>query len=163
MSCIHVRYLDASALVKLVIDEGDHKPIRDFFTGNAHFAATSLCMAEALGAIKAKWVHDRITEQEYFAATKQLILDAWSSRIEIDQVDIFSPVGQSKVEALARKHSLDLSDALQLQTIMQGRYSHFKQGSSSVLITADRKLADAAVAENIKVWNCNASLLPNWA
>lgn len=163
MSRIHVRYLDASALVKLIIDEDDHEPVRKFFNENVHFAATSLCMAEALGVIKAKWIHNHISEQQYFAGTKQLILDAWGGRIEIDQVNIFSPGGQSAVEALARKHSLDLSDALQLETIMKGTYSFFVQGSSSVLITADRKLAVAAAAEQIKVWNCNASPLPNWA
>ena len=72
--------------------------------------------------------HNHISEQQYFAGTKQLILDAWGGRIEIDQVNIFSPGGQSAVEALARKHSLDLSDALQLETIMKGTYSFLCSG-----------------------------------
>ena len=35
------RYLDASALVKLVIDEVDYAPVRLFFQSNVNFCATS--------------------------------------------------------------------------------------------------------------------------
>lgn len=64
------RYLDASALVKLVVDEGDHEPVRTFFQSNVNFGATSICLAEALGVVKAKWTHGRISEENYFAATR---------------------------------------------------------------------------------------------
>ena len=157
------RYLDASALVKLVVDEGDHEPVRTFFQSNTNFFATSLCLAEALGAIKAKWTHGRITEVQYFACTRQLVINAWGKKIEVEDVGLFSPGGLSAVEALARKHTLDLSDALQLETILRGRHSHMGPNSSSVLITADSKLAAAAEVEHIRSWNCIASPLPAWA
>ena len=61
-SWVKARYLDASALMGLVVDEDDHEPARSFFLSNTHFFATSLCLAKALGAVKAKWTHNRITE-----------------------------------------------------------------------------------------------------
>ena len=159
------RYLDASALVKLVIDEGDHAPVREFFQTNGHFCATSLCLAEALGVVKGmrKRRHGPISEEQYFAATRELIIHAWGGKIEINNVDLFSPEGLGPVEALARKHALDLSDALQIHTILRGTYSVLGPQSSSVLITADGPFAKAAAAEGIRTWNCIATPLPPWA
>src|SRR5438876_12323036 len=107
------RYLDASALVKLVVDEPDHERVRTFFASNTNFAATSLCVTEALGAIKAKWVHNRLTEDQYFKAARSLVQMA-TRKIEVDSIDLFALQGLAAVEALAQRHSLDLSDALQL-------------------------------------------------
>ena len=157
------RYLDASALVKLVVDEGDHEPVRSFFQSNANFDSTSLCIVEALGVIKAKWTYGRISEENYFAATRSLVINAWGKKIEIEDIGLFSPQGLNSVEALAKKHTLDLSDALQLDTILRGKYAHLGPNSASVLITADKKLAKAAEAEGIRAWNCIASPLPQWA
>jgi len=163
MQWAKTRYLDASALVKLVVDEGDHLPVRQFFHSNVNFAATSLCLAEALGVIKAKWSHGRISEDQYFAATRELVIGAWGKRIEVNDVGLFTPQGLAAVEALAKKHGLDLSDALQLETILHGRYSHLGPNSASVLVTADARLARAAQAEGICAWNCIASDPPDWA
>jgi len=157
------RYLDASALVKLVIDEVDYAPVRLFFQSNVNFCATSLCLAEALGVIKAKWTYGRISEEKYFGATRELVINAWGGKIEINNVDLFSPEGLTPVEVLGRKHALDLSDALQLHTILRGRYSVLGPNSASVLITADAKLAKAAELEGIRAWNCTVEPLPSWA
>ena len=163
MNWAKVRYLDASALVKLVVDEGDHEHVRQFFHSNPNFAATSLCLAEALGVIKGKWNHKRISEDQYFTATRKLVIDAWGGRIEIDDINLFSPQSLTAVEALAKKHELDLSDALQLETILIGKYSHLGPNSASRLVTADAKLARAAEAEGIRAWNCILSTAPDWA
>lgn len=158
-----VRYLDASAMVKLVIEEGDSQMVREFFFGNVSFCATSLCLAEALGVLKGKWEHNRISDEQYFAATRRLIIDAWGKRIEVDDIGLFTPDGLASVEATAKKHSLDLSDALQLVTILRGRYSVLGPSSASVLITADKRLAAAASSEGVRVWNCIAGPAPTWA
>jgi len=157
------RYLDASALVKLVVDEGDHEPVRTFFSSNTNFFATSLCLAEALGVIKAKWSHGRITEDQYFSGTRQLVINAWGKKIEVEDIGLFSPRGLAAVEALAIKYKLDLSDALQLETILRGKHSHMGPNSAPVLVTADTKLAKAACTEGIRAWNCIAEPLPIWA
>lgn len=158
-----VRYLDASALVKLVVDEGDHQPIRNYFYANVNFFATSLCLGEALGVLKAKLNYKKITDEQYFLSTRQLVIDAWGKRIEIAKLNLFSPAGLTAVEELAKKHSLDLSDALQLETILRGDHSHMVLDSAPILVTADAKLATAAREENICTWNCIVDPLPEWA
>jgi predicted nucleic acid-binding protein len=156
------RYLDASALVKLVVDEGDHQRLRDFFNANTNFAATSLCLAEALGAVKAKWLHKQLSFDQYFEATRRLIIAAWEEKIEVDSVDLFTPDNQQAVEALAKRHGLDLSDALQIETILHGKYRKLVADSAAVLITADKDLAKAAHQEGIRVWNCSDGGPPEW-
>jgi predicted nucleic acid-binding protein len=118
---------------------------------------------EALGVLKGKWTHGRLTQDEYHVATQKLVLEAASKRIEIDDVGLFSLKGLKAVQALAQKHSLDLSDSLQLETILRGKYSHMGPNSASVLVTADSGLATAARVEGIRVWNCVSEPAPQWA
>ena len=162
MGWVKCYYLDASALVKLVVDEPDGKPIRAFVQASTNLHATDLCVGEALGVLKGKWQRGAITDEQYFSATRRLIIDAWGGRIGLDSVKLFDPTMHAQVEAMAKKHSIDLSDALQLVTILKGRYSVLGPNSSSVLITADAGLAKAALAENIRAWNCIAEPEPAW-
>ena len=155
-------YLDASVLVKLVVDEGDCGPVRQFFKSNTNFCTTLLCLAEAIGVLKGKWSRNEITADEYLVATRRLVIDAWGKRIEIDDVGFINPSVNSQVETMARKHSLDVSDALQLVTILNGRYSVLGPNSASVLITADAGLAAAASSEGVRVWNCRVGQGPQW-
>ena len=146
-----------------MVDEANHEPVRTFFQTNTNFGATSLCLVEALSVVKAKWTYGHISEANYFDAARRLVIDAWGKKIEVEDIGLFSPEGLNAVEALAKKHTLDLSDALQLETILRGKYAHLGPNSASVLVTADRKLATAAEAEGIRVWNCIVSPLPEWA
>lgn len=157
------RYLDASAIVKIFFDEGDSLPIRSFYNTNCNFCATSFCVFEALGVLKGKWQHKHIEDKAYFDATKKIIIDAWGNKIEIDDVKLFSLNIQKEVEEISIKHKLDLSDGLQIYTILKGKYSTMGPNSASILITADNKLAIAAEAEGIRVWNCINPEPPNWA
>lgn len=157
---VHVWYLDASALVKLVIDEGQHEPVRAFFNAKTNFHATSLCIMEALGAIKAKWINGRINQEAYLQATRKLVIDSWGKRIRTDNIDLFTPEGLQATEELARKHTLDLSDALQLETLLRGTFRYFAEDSKPILITADKKLATAAEAEGIRAWRCHLDPAP---
>ncbi len=173
---IKFRYLDASALVKLVIDEVNCHPLREFFNSNTHFFTTWLCLAEALGILKSKWIGNqskepatKIETDKYFEATRSLIIN-WRTRIEFYDLELVDPSVPLKVEEMAKKHGLDYSDALQLITIKSGKYSRFSYGSAPniyesalVLITADKKLATAAISEGIRVWNCTAGSAPAWA
>jgi predicted nucleic acid-binding protein len=163
MDWAKTRYLDASALVKLVIDEDHHIPVREYFKSNIHFATTSLCLVEALGVLKGKWLRHRISEDQYFSATHELVIGVVGKKIEVDEINLFSLEGIASVEALAKKYGLDLSDALQLETILRGKYSPLGPNSSSILITADAGLTHAAQAEGIRVWNCAKTDPPSWA
>ena len=49
-----ITYFDASAAVKLVLDEQGFQNVRSHFAGHFRHYMTSLCFAEALGVLKRK-------------------------------------------------------------------------------------------------------------
>lgn len=167
------RYLDASALIKLVVDENDSTNVREFFLSNANFCTTSLCMAEALGRIKGMWKKGKgdrakLTIEEYLASTRTLLgythtISIPHGKIEIDKNILSDASTHIKVEQIAKDNKLDLSDALQLYTIKHGKYSHLGPESASILITADAPLATAARTMGIRAWNCSIEPVPEWA
>jgi predicted nucleic acid-binding protein len=173
---IKIKYLDASALVKLYVNESGSKGLQEFFYSDTNFYTTWLCLAEAVGCLKSKWVGrqskndgTRIKTEEYFKATRELIIN-WRFRIESDDLELIDPSIPLKVEEMAKKHSLDYSDALQLITIKMGKYSNvaYKSApnvyeSALILITGDTGLASAAESEGIRVWNCTIGPAPAWA
>jgi len=173
--CVMVKmhYLDASVLIKLFVKEDDCDNVREFFLRNVNFCTTSLCLAEALARIKGMWKKGKdgkpkLTMDEYLASTRGLLRATHSfsnphGKIEIDEKVLSDISTHSNVEQLAKDNKLDLSDALQLYTIKQGKYSHLGPESASVLITADKKLAAAARRMGIRVWNCSIEELPEWA
>ena len=155
-------YLDASALVKLVVDEGDCAPLLGFFQSQANFCTTPLCLAEAVGVLKRKWNRNELGADQYFAAAQDLMIEVWGGKIELDDLGLFTPTTLAKVEASARQYALDLSDALQLETIKNGKNAGLTGPSASVIITADDGLERAASAEGIRVWNCRTNEHPAW-
>ena len=44
---LKIKYLDASALVKLYVNENGSQQLRDFFYSDTNFRTTWLCLAEA--------------------------------------------------------------------------------------------------------------------
>jgi predicted nucleic acid-binding protein len=160
---VKVRYLDASAIVKVFFDEQGSDVIREYYYSNAGCCATSLCLTEALSVLKTKWKYEHINDAKYFDSTEHLLVDAWSGKLEIDEINFLSIGGIKDVKALAEKYSLDWSDALQLETIKRGTYAHFSGECQSILVTADAGLAKAAEKENIRVWNCIKECKPEWA
>jgi predicted nucleic acid-binding protein len=173
---VKFKYLDATALVKLYIKENDSQHLRDFFSSNqTHFRTTWLCLAEALGCLKSKWigpqskkVATKIDTETYFEASLELLFN-WRLRIELDDLKLVNPSIPLKVEEIAKKYKLDYSDALQLITIKNGEYSSLAYESAPgvyepalVLITADKDLAFAAESEGIRVWNCTTGPAPDW-
>jgi DNA replication protein DnaC len=125
-------------------------------------ATTPFCLNEALSILKGKWQRKKISEDDYFDATRRLVIDVWSSRYHADDIDFMNPAIYQTVEAMARRHQLDLSDALQLVTIQKGFYRGLVSHSAPALITADQDLASAAVLEHIRVWHCNKEARPAW-
>jgi predicted nucleic acid-binding protein len=154
-------YLDASAIVLLLVREPGGEAVREFFNAETNFCSTPLCIAEALGVLKRKWPKI-LTTDEYFTAVQRLIIDAWSGRIRLDDLGMLEPSILRAVEAKAREHGLDMSDALQLETIKKGYFAAFVGGSAPVLITADDGLARAARTDGIRVWQCRTETRPSW-
>ena len=77
--------------------------------------------------------------------------------IELNNLDIFK-----KVSKLSMDYDLDVADAIQIYSILEGKYRHLTKESSSVLITADDKLERAAKINGIRVWNCGKNAKPDW-
>ena len=157
---LKVSYLDASAAVKLVLKEPGSGNMKQYFAGRGGFYITTLCLAEALGVLKRKWLKGDLTQHQYFGCCYLLLNYLGSSRIHLDDTDLGSWDTFSKAEEIARRHTLDLSDSLQLVTVKHGNFRYLVQESKTVLVTADRDLALAAKQEGLRVWNCEQELEP---
>lgn len=156
MSAMRTHYLDASAIVKLLVDEDGSAVIREYFQGQSIFHTTSFCFAETLGVLKVKcFQRKEISENEYSLATWHLLSLIGDKSIEIeDNTDIWRPDVFVAIREIVRKYSFDFSDAFQLYTMKQGMLSIFGYESTPILITADEKLARAAFAEGLRSWDC---------
>jgi predicted nucleic acid-binding protein len=161
---IKVHYFDASALVKLVADDPDEAPGRDvlraYYRQYVHPGYTvSFCVAEALGALKLKYLREKISEAQYLKYVKDLIREV-GNRFKIDELDTLLPVVSSEFERMVTQYKLDFVDCFQLATLKHGKYRIFDGPSKSVLITADRELAKAALKEGDRVWECTSEPPP---
>jgi len=152
---VRINYLDASAIIKVLVAEPDSPPMAKYFKGSHSFYMTSLCFGEALGVLKAKYFHRRnITEKGYLNRSSLLTGYVRNRRIKLDDVPLTDPKIFEEVEEIVKKYQIDVSDALQIVTIKKGKFSNFVAESQSLLITADNELAKAAHNEGLKVWNC---------
>jgi predicted nucleic acid-binding protein len=161
---IKVHYFDASALVKLAANDPDEGPgrseLRRYHREHAHPGYTvSFCVAEALGALKLKFLRQKISETDYLKYVKDLIRIVCNT-FQIDELEILSPVVSGEFERLVAKYKLDFVDCLQIATLKHGKYRIFDGPSKSILITADRELAKAARSEGARVWECSSENPP---
>ena len=158
---IKASHLDASAAVKLILQERGSEYIKNYFANRAGFYITSLCLAEAFGVFKRKRLLGELSEEQYFT-TCYLLLGYLRSppRIHVDEIELSSLDTFAEAEEIARRHKIDLSDSLQLVSVKHGRSSSCVPGFKTVLITADRALASAAKAEGLRVWNCEEEAAP---
>ena len=154
MTTIRTHYLDASAIIKLLIDEEGTAALRSYMDSHATRVTTSLCFAETLGVLKAKHNHKRISAEQYLAACEELIADLRNETLVIEDIGLTERRVFDEVEILCRKHRLDLSDAFQLLTLCSGQLSSLEGDSRPILVTADKKLATAARSEGLRAWDC---------
>lgn len=155
MAIIRTHYLDASAIIKLLVKEEGSDRLNEYFKNHSNFYTTSLCVGEALGVLKVKYFRRKEIDQEaYFAASEILTrgTDAlgW---LEIEEIKISDSNVFHEVEQLCKKHSLDFSDGLQIYTLKKGLFSVLPGDSTPILITADDALAEAAKCEGGRVWH----------
>jgi uncharacterized protein with PIN domain len=156
--------LDASAIVKLVLTEEGSRELREYFDKESNFSATSLCFAEALGALKVNRFYRKngMTDEEYFSACDELFAYAAHNKIEIEDIEIKERSVFDEVEGLVRKYNegkpkdetIDISDAFQIVSVKRNYFSQFKNDSNPILITGDKALAKATSNEGLRVWNC---------
>lgn len=154
MDSLRTHYLDASAIVKLlVVEEGSDK-VRAYFGQHSVFYATSLCFAETLGVLKNKFLRKQLNQEQYLSASDDLMAYLRGRNIEIDDIDISRSPTFDEVEQLVKSHSLDISDAYQLVTLRRGCLARLNIDVQPILVTADNALAVAARSEGLRVWDC---------
>jgi predicted nucleic acid-binding protein len=151
---VRANCFDASALVKVFSDEESSALIREFFNNQAPTRYTTpFCFYEALSVLKVKWLYRKeIDESAYresaFRLTAWYALSLTSTR----DIDFHNPVVFHRIRALAEKYAIDLSDAFQIESVKHGYFSGLVDESSTLLVTADKKLSEVAKKEGIKVW-----------
>jgi len=155
MSWLIPHYLDACVLVKLVCREPGSDRIDEYVRTNPSFCfcVTEYAFYEALGVLKRKWVKKELKEQEYSKAI--YVLGAWfeDGTIKIDSD--FRPHDQmltGPLRDLVERHRIDYSDALQIYTIVNGKWKRSVYETKTVLVSQDAGLLKAARSEGLRVW-----------
>ncbi len=105
--------LDASALVKLHVNEDGAETVRAYLEKQATKYTTPFCFYEALSVLKVKWLYRKpaITQEQYLKACFDLC--AWydASSKQVKDINFTSPLAFAEVQRLVKETSLDLSDA----------------------------------------------------
>lgn len=146
--------LDASALVKLYVEEIGSDILRQYAETEPTRYTTPFCFFEALNVLKVKWLYRKeISKEEYHDAS--LSLTSWFSHISkrIPDLDFTDPLIFMEVKTLSDKYSLDLSDAFQILSVKKGFFSGLAGESRTILVTADEGLAKASRNEGIRAWH----------
>ena len=81
----HITYFDASAAVKLAVKEHGYENVCNHFQKHRRHYMTSLCFAEALGALKGKVRRKELSREGYFDACYLLISYLRDGRFHLDE------------------------------------------------------------------------------
>jgi predicted nucleic acid-binding protein len=146
-------FFDASALVKVYVEEPRSEVLRTYFNAEATKFTTTFCFYETLNILKAKWKHGgKLTKEQYLEASFRLTAwHAFNLRY-ITNPELTEPVTLCAAKDLAACTGLDMSDALQLITVRDGYFSSLAEGSRTVFVTADKELATQAGQLGLRVW-----------
>lgn len=158
---IRTHFIDTSALVKFFVYEEGSVNVRTYLGEQGVVAVTAITLAETLGVLKMKWLRAELNQEEYLAASEELIVSVHNETIQIDDsVSISTAETFASAESLCKKYQLDLADALQLVVMKCGFFADLTGDSQAIMVTADSGLATAARNEGLRVWNCLESTLP---
>ncbi|HHT9138452.1 MAG TPA: hypothetical protein ACFYEK_14570 [Candidatus Wunengus sp. YC60] len=170
-----MHFLDTCALVKLLLYDGGvpAKILEDKEPGSKELYeyiykansvrmiyTNSLCLAEALGIIKSKYFTSKkqiLSFDGYLIMISNLKIRIKHQSLKLSELDWLADNNFEEAVNLVEKYrdeSIDLVDALQIVDIKYGQYSTLKRKSQTLLITADKNLANAAKKEGVKVWYC---------
>ena len=151
---VRADFFDASALVKVYSDEPGSDVVCEYFRNSATKYTTPYCFYEALNVLKGKWkFKSKMTIDQYFEAAFQLAAWYGESSSHIADLDFTDPATFGEAKQMAKRHCLDLSDAFQILSVRKGFFSGLANESSTVLVTSDKGLADAAKMEGLRVWH----------
>jgi predicted nucleic acid-binding protein len=151
-------YLDACIAVKLVTHEPGSDTILAYMKDKwaCHFHITEFAFYETLSVLKRKWLNKDITKDNYLSAVFTLQAYTEGRELEIDSdFRLDHPQTVVRLRELVVKHEIDFSDALQIYTVLNGKWQHTVPEWQPVFVTTDKALLKAAKAEGLRIWNPN--------
>lgn len=154
-------YLDASALVKLVVDEEYSTRVRGymFSEGQSWRVCTSYCFAEAFGALKLRNRRGELSDNGYIVGSRKLVRLVREELVRILEGEISSLTAFAEAERMVSAYAIDFLDAFQLISV-KNSWPQLAPPSQPLLVTADGDLAKAAEREGIKCWYCRETHEP---
>jgi predicted nucleic acid-binding protein len=155
-------FFDASALAKVFTDEPGSNIVREYWNSRATKYTTPFCFYEAMNVLKVKWKHKgKLSVTQYLDAAFRLTAWYGASSSKINDLNFADPLTFAETKKLAERNGLDLSDAFQIMSVKSGYFSVLVNDSATVLVTADKGLAEAARVEGLRVWNLMLEPPPN--
>ena len=147
-------FFDASALAKIYSDEPRSEIARAYFQSRATKYTTPFCFYEAMNVLKGKWkFKGQLTIDQYLEAAHKLTAWYGASSAKIKDLNFADPVIFLAAKEIAERNGLDLSDAFQILSVSKGYFSVLVNDSTTILVTADKELAEAARTEGLRAWN----------
>ena len=136
---------DASALVKVFVDETGGGPVRQYFNSQSPMKYTTpFCYFETLSVLKAKWLYrNELTREEYLNAAFALTVWFQASSRGIHDLNMTHPPTFYRAREIVERHAVDISDAFQVLSVKEGYFSPLVNESRTLLVTADEKLCNA--------------------
>ena len=156
MPTTHIYFFDTSALLKLLISEPGSEKAWNLF-GQKRLCYTSwVLLGEALGVLKHKHQLNALGRQDYCESV-ELLFNLLRKR-KLRTLDLASVDGQPELltynldlqELLKKYPRLDAADLLQFAAIRQSYIRATESLKLAILVTADKKLAKAALSEGIE-------------
>jgi predicted nucleic acid-binding protein len=145
-------FFDASAMVKLVLNERGSQAVRSFCAGSYVARSTWLSLAEAYGVVKRHWLKQRWSPQQYYR--KIFALQRYvQQRIKLDGPVNLSTAQLREARRIHQTYRVDFSDALHIVLLRSGFYARLLGNSKPVLVASDKSLLRVAAAEGIATWN----------
>ena len=156
-------YLDASVLVKLVLDEPYSNRIRGYFASADHSTriCTSYCFGEALSVLKRKYKekNSKVNAKVYSSCVRRLNNNIRDGFLSVENADFEDYSVFSEAERIFNAYSIDFVDAFQIVTVSRS-WPEIGGRSVPLLVTADGPLSKAAASEGIEVWYCRETHEP---
>ena len=146
-------FFDASALVKLYVEEDSSEKVRTHFHNSPTKCTTPFCFYEALSVLKGKWGRKELTRDKYLDVASRLTAWYSASSCQITDLNFTDPDIFKSARSIVEEHNIDLSDAFQILSVKQGYFSRHINDSQTLLVTADKKLAKAARSLELRVWS----------
>jgi len=149
-------YLDASVASKIFSKEDDWREIDEYIMRNNsyHCWITEFVYFEVLNVLKLKWIRGDIDKTAYHSGIYEF--NSWIDEglIQIDSdFDMKERKHFTTLREIVDQHDIDYSDALQILTVLEGRWKGKRYECTTVFVSADAGLVKAARCYDLRVWH----------